>query len=141
MVVSHHVVAGIWTQDLQKSSQCSKPLSHLANPWLPDDGVWLLEALSVSIPDGNFAMFAHWPNHVLRARFKPSVHQWWRNCPGLLAHSQKSLFSVSLKLVSVLFMNTLISILIAQSLFQRIVFNFWILSQSLTLVLILVYYL
>ena len=23
MVVSHHVVAGIWTQDLQKSSQCS----------------------------------------------------------------------------------------------------------------------
>jgi hypothetical protein len=23
MVVSHHVVAGIWTQDLRKSSQCS----------------------------------------------------------------------------------------------------------------------
>jgi hypothetical protein len=23
MVVSHHVVAGIWTQDLQKNSQCS----------------------------------------------------------------------------------------------------------------------
>jgi hypothetical protein len=29
MVVSHHVVAGIWTQDLRKSSQCSYPLSHL----------------------------------------------------------------------------------------------------------------
>jgi hypothetical protein len=30
VVVSHHVVAGIWTQDPQKSSQCSYPLSHLA---------------------------------------------------------------------------------------------------------------
>ena len=33
MVVSHHVVAGIWTQDLQKSSQCSSPMSHLSSPW------------------------------------------------------------------------------------------------------------
>jgi hypothetical protein len=32
MVVNHHVVAGIWTQDLQKSSQCSYPLSHLSSP-------------------------------------------------------------------------------------------------------------
>jgi hypothetical protein len=32
MVVSHHVVAGIWTQDLWKSSQCSYPLSHLTSP-------------------------------------------------------------------------------------------------------------
>jgi hypothetical protein len=32
VVVSHHVVAGIWTQDLWKSSQCSYPLSHLASP-------------------------------------------------------------------------------------------------------------
>jgi hypothetical protein len=32
MVVSHHVVAGIWTQELQKSSQCSYPLSHLTSP-------------------------------------------------------------------------------------------------------------
>jgi hypothetical protein len=32
MVVSHHVVAGIWTQDLWKSSQCSYPLSHLSSP-------------------------------------------------------------------------------------------------------------
>jgi hypothetical protein len=32
MVVSHHVVAGNWTQDLQKSSQCSQPLSHLSSP-------------------------------------------------------------------------------------------------------------
>ena len=32
MVVSHHVVAGNWTQDLWKSSQCSYPLSHLSNP-------------------------------------------------------------------------------------------------------------
>ena len=31
MVVSHHVVAGNWTQDLQKSSQCSYPLSHLSS--------------------------------------------------------------------------------------------------------------
>jgi hypothetical protein len=31
VVVSHHVVAGIWTQDLRKSSQCSYPLSHLAS--------------------------------------------------------------------------------------------------------------
>jgi hypothetical protein len=32
MVVSHHVVAGIWTQGLRKSSQCSNPLSHLSSP-------------------------------------------------------------------------------------------------------------
>ena len=32
MVVSHDVVAGIWTQDLQKSCQCSYPLSHLTSP-------------------------------------------------------------------------------------------------------------
>jgi hypothetical protein len=32
VVVSHHVVAGIWTQDLWKSSQCSYPLSHLLSP-------------------------------------------------------------------------------------------------------------
>ena len=30
MVVSHHVAAGIWTQDLRKSSQCSYLLSHLS---------------------------------------------------------------------------------------------------------------
>jgi hypothetical protein len=34
MVVSHHVVAGIWTLDLQKSSQCFYLLSHLTNPGL-----------------------------------------------------------------------------------------------------------
>ena len=34
VVVSHHVVAGIWTQDdLQKSSQCSYLLSHLSSPF------------------------------------------------------------------------------------------------------------
>jgi hypothetical protein len=32
MVVSHHVVTGIWTQDLQKSSQCSYLLSNLTSP-------------------------------------------------------------------------------------------------------------
>ena len=32
IVVSHYVIAGIWTQDLQKSSQYSYPLSHLASP-------------------------------------------------------------------------------------------------------------
>jgi hypothetical protein len=32
VVVSHHMVAGIWTQDHQKSSQCSYPLSHLVSP-------------------------------------------------------------------------------------------------------------
>jgi hypothetical protein len=32
MVVSHHVVAGIWTQDLWKSSQCFYLLSHLTSP-------------------------------------------------------------------------------------------------------------
>jgi hypothetical protein len=30
--VSHHVVAGIWTQDLWKCSQCSYPLSHFTSP-------------------------------------------------------------------------------------------------------------
>jgi hypothetical protein len=32
LVVSYHVVAGIWTQDLWKSSQFSYPLSHLTSP-------------------------------------------------------------------------------------------------------------
>jgi hypothetical protein len=32
MVVSHHVVAGNWTQDLRKSSQCSYLLNHLTSP-------------------------------------------------------------------------------------------------------------
>jgi hypothetical protein len=32
MVVIHHMVAGIWTHDLWKSSQCSYPLSHLTSP-------------------------------------------------------------------------------------------------------------
>jgi hypothetical protein len=31
MVMSHHVVAGNWTQDLRKSSQCSWLLSHLSS--------------------------------------------------------------------------------------------------------------
>jgi hypothetical protein len=31
VVVIHHVVAVIWTQDLWKSSQCSYPLNHLAS--------------------------------------------------------------------------------------------------------------
>jgi hypothetical protein len=33
MVVSHHVVAGIGTQDLWKSNQCSYLLNHLSSPW------------------------------------------------------------------------------------------------------------
>jgi hypothetical protein len=33
VVVSHHVVAGIWTQDLWKNSQCSYLLNHLSNPF------------------------------------------------------------------------------------------------------------
>jgi hypothetical protein len=32
MVVSHHVVAGNWTQNLWKSSQCSNLQSHLSSP-------------------------------------------------------------------------------------------------------------
>jgi hypothetical protein len=32
MVVNHHVVAGIWTLDLRKSSRCSYSLSHLTSP-------------------------------------------------------------------------------------------------------------
>jgi hypothetical protein len=32
MVVSHHVVAGIWTQDPRKCSQCFYPLRHLTSP-------------------------------------------------------------------------------------------------------------
>jgi hypothetical protein len=39
--MSHHVVAGFWTQDLQKSSQCSYPLSHLASPHFLFSSVWL----------------------------------------------------------------------------------------------------
>jgi hypothetical protein len=32
IIVRHHVVAGNWTQDLQKSSQCTWPLGHLSSP-------------------------------------------------------------------------------------------------------------
>jgi hypothetical protein len=32
VVVSHHMVAGIWIPDLRKSSQCSYLLSHLSSP-------------------------------------------------------------------------------------------------------------
>ena len=32
--VSHHVAAGNWTQDLQNSSQFSRPLSDLSSPKL-----------------------------------------------------------------------------------------------------------
>jgi hypothetical protein len=32
VVVSHHMVAGIWTHDLQKSSRCFYQLSHLTSP-------------------------------------------------------------------------------------------------------------
>ena len=35
MAVSHHVVAGNWTRDLWKESQCSQPLSHLSSPAPP----------------------------------------------------------------------------------------------------------
>jgi hypothetical protein len=45
MVVIHRVVAGNWTQDLWKSSQCSYPLSHLSS--LPPPPSQLL-ALSYS---------------------------------------------------------------------------------------------
>jgi hypothetical protein len=43
VVVSHHVVAGIWTQDFRESSQCSYPLGHLASPQTNDLNVnqWL----------------------------------------------------------------------------------------------------
>jgi hypothetical protein len=45
MVVSHHVVAGIWTQDLWKSSQCPYLLNHLSSPVTPVlrdlKGLWL----------------------------------------------------------------------------------------------------
>lgn len=34
MVVSHHGVAGNWTQDIRENSQCSQPLSHLSSPLL-----------------------------------------------------------------------------------------------------------
>jgi hypothetical protein len=34
VIVSYHVAAEIWTQDLQKNSQCSYLLSHLASPYL-----------------------------------------------------------------------------------------------------------
>ena len=45
MVVSHHVVAEIWTPDLWKSSQCSYRLSHLASPCL---------SFLISLSDSNY---------------------------------------------------------------------------------------
>jgi hypothetical protein len=44
MVASHHVVAGIWTQDFQKSSQCSYLLSHSLHHFispLDNTGPWM----------------------------------------------------------------------------------------------------
>jgi hypothetical protein len=62
MVVSHHVVAGIWTQDLQKSSQCSEPLNHLAAPicaFKPASGQMPINPTERVIP------------------FVPSWEHWW----------------------------------------------------------------
>jgi hypothetical protein len=44
MVVSHHVVAGIWTQDLWKNSQWSYPLSHLSSPYF-----WFFETVFLCV--------------------------------------------------------------------------------------------
>jgi hypothetical protein len=72
MVVSHHVVAGIWTQDLRKSSQCSQPLSHLSSP--------------------------PWKTFYIKFRLKPPpalrkqkrVDLWVRGQPGLQSEFQDS---------------------------------------------------
>jgi hypothetical protein len=70
VVVSHHVVAGIWTPDLWKSSQCSYPLSHLTSPiffffllsWrlicsVPEMGSWLLPLDSWNLVFGEGTAF------------------------------------------------------------------------------------
>ena len=45
IVVRHHVVAGIWTQETWRIRQCSKPLSHLSSP-SADFLTWLSDLLS-----------------------------------------------------------------------------------------------
>ena len=54
VVVSHHVVAGIWTQDLWKSSQCSYPLSHLTSPRQKFKSAISLEFPETAISVGNW---------------------------------------------------------------------------------------
>ena len=53
MVVSHHVVAGIWTHDLRKNSQwCSYLLSHLTSP------VWESSGLTYASSHHSFLFWA-----------------------------------------------------------------------------------
>ena len=62
VVVSHHVVAGIWTQDFWKNSQCSYLLSNLTNCSL----AYFLEKKSLIEPG------ALW----FWARLATIKHQW-----------------------------------------------------------------
>jgi hypothetical protein len=82
MVVSHRVVAGIWTQDLRKSSQCSQPLSHLSSP----TSCFLLLKIHAHAP-GDFNQKALW--FVTYAScslpvLSPWVTTGWSSMPGRL---------------------------------------------------------
>ena len=59
MVVSHHVVAMNWTQDLWKSSQCSNLLSHLSSPQKHNfrRGVVLTQEKSLGVCVGGGGVF------------------------------------------------------------------------------------
>jgi hypothetical protein len=45
VVESYHMFAGIWTRDLQKNSQCSHLLSHLASPKAVYSKMWVSSLL------------------------------------------------------------------------------------------------
>ena len=67
--VSHHVVAGIWTQDLWKNTWCSYPLSHLSSP---HNG--LLHSITV-------VYFTRWLQGDNRETFTVPEHFWVQTPP------------------------------------------------------------
>lgn len=68
MVVRHHVVAWIWTQDLQRSSQCSEQLTHLSSL----TNVFLASGNSARIMSQNME-FKEWG----------PVERHWMCCKGI----------------------------------------------------------
>jgi hypothetical protein len=70
VIVSHHVVAGIWIQDLWNSSQCSYPLSYLAKLLI-------------------MFLILHILNYLYVSRMKPTSSWWviYFRCPWIQSSS------------------------------------------------------
>jgi hypothetical protein len=81
MVVSHHVVAGIWTQDLRKSSQFSYLMSHLSSPHILILGrkFWLRKKLNQSQSPWVWGITPVWATGLFLMVQESSVKEWWKD--------------------------------------------------------------